>query len=170
MLFRSDGTASLWIDGERAGKSLQPASGTAGIVLGQADDCQGSARWESLTLSDLYWGMEGGDEDGDGIVNDTDVCIFDADPDQVDTDGDGKGDACDPCPLDALDDRDGDGVCDSDDATPDGDPGDEGYYDSEPHPVDTFMDQGGCGCGTGARAPVLALVLAAAAIGRRSRG
>jgi hypothetical protein len=33
-----------------------------------------------------------------------------------DFDRDGVGDACDPCPLDALDDSDGDGTCDADDA------------------------------------------------------
>src|SRR5205085_3770023 len=30
---------------------------------------------------------------------------------QSDADGDGAGDACDPCPLDAFDDADGDGAC-----------------------------------------------------------
>ena len=38
--------------------------------------------------------------------------------DALDEDGDGLPDACDPCWLDALDDSDGDGICDSDDACP----------------------------------------------------
>lgn len=40
---------------------------------------------------------------GDGIPNDVDNCIFVINPDQKDSDGDGKGDACDT-------DKDGDGV------------------------------------------------------------
>jgi hypothetical protein len=34
-----------------------------------------------------------------------------ANPDQADADGDGRGNACDACPLDAANDADGDGVC-----------------------------------------------------------
>ena len=48
---------------------------------------------------------EGCDFDGDGILDDFDNCPFDANPGQVDTDGDGFGDACD-------DDDDDDGVDD----------------------------------------------------------
>ncbi|MCC6623667.1 MAG: hypothetical protein IT385_20585 [Deltaproteobacteria bacterium] len=40
-----------------------------------------------------------------------DSCPDHADPVQSDVDGDGRGDACDPCPRDALDDADGDGAC-----------------------------------------------------------
>jgi len=45
------------------------------------------------------------DSDGDGVPDFTaagaplDNCRFDPNPDQADRDGDGKGDACDPCPL-----------------------------------------------------------------------
>jgi hypothetical protein len=39
------------------------------------------------------------DEDGDGIVDDCDVCPHIADPAQTDTDGDRVGDACDPEPT-----------------------------------------------------------------------
>ncbi len=46
------------------------------------------------------------DSDGDGVLNAADVCPFDADPAQTDTDGDRRGDACD------LDD-DGDGTGDT---------------------------------------------------------
>ena len=47
------------------------------------------------------------DSDGDGVPDFTaagarlDNCRFDPNPDQADRDGDGKGDACDPCPLKA---------------------------------------------------------------------
>jgi hypothetical protein len=37
-----------------------------------------------------------GDDDGDGLTNDIDNCPLVANPDQVDTDGNGIGDACDP--------------------------------------------------------------------------
>ena len=39
------------------------------------------------------------DEDGDGVVNASDVCPGIADPDQADGDTDGVGDACDPHPT-----------------------------------------------------------------------
>jgi Thrombospondin type 3 repeat len=46
------------------------------------------------------------DRDDDGVSDDTDNCVSVPNPDQLDTDGDGEGDACDP-------DRDGDGVDDT---------------------------------------------------------
>lgn len=45
------------------------------------------------------------DFDGDGIPDWTDRCVEVKDPDQVDEDGDGAGDACDPCA------GDGDNAC-----------------------------------------------------------
>jgi hypothetical protein len=61
----------------------------------------------------------GGDEDGDGVINDVDNCVFVANPGQEDTDiggGDGVGDACDNCPEDINpdqnDQKDGDGIGD----------------------------------------------------------
>ena len=51
------------------------------------------------------------DGDGDGIANNVDNCLDDANADQLDTDADGNGNVCD------LDD-DGDGVADSSDAFP----------------------------------------------------
>jgi hypothetical protein len=51
------------------------------------------------------------DRDDDGILNGDDVCPAVADPAQVDTDGDGAGDACD-------EDDDDDGVPDGTDAFP----------------------------------------------------
>lgn len=51
------------------------------------------------------------DADRDGIVDERDTCVNDANADQRDTDGDGKGDACDT-------DDDNDGVTDSEDPAP----------------------------------------------------
>jgi hypothetical protein len=55
------------------------------------------------------------------VPDDCDACPVDA---GNDTDGDGACDTDDPCPLDALDDSDGDGTCDSDDPCPDDNPND----------------------------------------------
>jgi hypothetical protein len=51
------------------------------------------------------------DADGDGVFGDIDNCPFIANPTQEDTDGDGLGDACDPCPSDPDNDADHDGYC-----------------------------------------------------------
>ncbi len=51
------------------------------------------------------------DDDGDGVSNVEDNCLLVANADQLDTDGDGKGDACDT-------DDDGDGVADISDNCP----------------------------------------------------
>ena len=53
------------------------------------------------------------DIDEDGILNAADNCPFNANADQVDTDANGKGDACDPP------DRDGDGILNIHDNCPD---------------------------------------------------
>jgi len=51
------------------------------------------------------------DTDRDGKANTIDNCVFDANPTQVNTDGDGSGDACDP-------DDDNDGALDAYDSAP----------------------------------------------------
>ena len=52
------------------------------------------------------------DRDSDGVANDADNCPDAVNPDQIDSDGDGKGDACDP-------DKDGDGASNETDNCPD---------------------------------------------------
>ena len=51
------------------------------------------------------------DSDSDGVCNDADNCINNANSNQANSDGDSFGDACDACPLDSLNDADGDNVC-----------------------------------------------------------
>jgi hypothetical protein len=52
------------------------------------------------------------DPDGDYVCGSVDNCPTVANANQVDTDGDGLGDACDTCPTDVANDPDADGVCD----------------------------------------------------------
>ena len=79
------------------------------------------------------------DTDGDTVFDDIDNCVMTANTDQVDTDGDGLGDACD-------DDDDGDGFADG-----------------------TGVAGGGCSTGGGHGAGSLVLLAAAALVVRRRR-
>ena len=51
------------------------------------------------------------DTDGDGVPDEGDNCPLASNPDQTDTDTDGRGDACDVCANDPNDDADSDGIC-----------------------------------------------------------
>jgi C1A family cysteine protease len=51
------------------------------------------------------------DSDGDGVLDCFDNCVLEPNYDQMDSDNDGWGDACDKCPFDKDNDKDGDGVC-----------------------------------------------------------
>ena len=103
--------------------------------------CNGAQHSSGQAMNHLFWvrskevqSAGSSDTDSDGIADDEDNCPDDANPDQIDTDGDSDGDACDAdddddtvadaadnCPLDPNPnqaDADGDGfgnICDSDD-------------------------------------------------------
>lgn len=75
-----------------------------------------------------------GDADGDGVKDDTDNCVDDANADQADADGDGQGDVCDA-------DDDNDGIPDTED-TNSKDDCKKGGYTRFVNP--TFKNQGEC--------------------------
>jgi len=70
----------------------------------------GSFVIDNLTVGNGCSGL-GPDLDADGIEDTCDNCVYDANADQADADGDGSGDICDICPNDPQDDGDEDGVC-----------------------------------------------------------
>lgn len=63
-----------------------------------------------FSLDDLVYALDLSDADRDGVLDHVDGCPGTRDTLQLDSDGDGVGDACDLFPLDALDDLDGDGI------------------------------------------------------------
>lgn len=79
------------------------------------------------------------DYDLDGVLNESDNCLWFANLDQLDSDGDGQGDVCDSCPLDTdvQTDSDGDGIGDDCDNCPN---------DSNPGQEDADEDQVGNAC------------------------
>jgi hypothetical protein len=90
---------------------------------------------------------------GGNATNCDDNCPNTSNADQADDDGDGVGNACDPCPNDSPDDSDGDGVCDSADVCSGFDDNADADGDSTPDgcdgcPMDAGKTSPGeCGCG-----------------------
>ncbi len=81
-------------------------------------DTSGSMGWNT----DIEVCINIPDADGDGIADTSDNCVNTWNNDQLDTDGDGTGDLCDPTPLgggtDPVVDTDGDGIPDGTDNCP----------------------------------------------------
>ncbi len=105
------------------------------------------------------------DFDGDGVPDASDTCTEVADPDQLDTDADGLGDACD------LDD-DGDGLADEDDNCPLVANPDQSDLDGDGVGDLCLSEAGGGGCATtGGPAGLSALLFLGVVVmlGRRRR-
>jgi len=79
------------------------------------------------------------DSDGDGLFDPWDNCPDDYNPQQVDRDGDGAGDACDP-------DDDGDGICDPGESDPSCEGSDNCLVIPNPDQTDTDGDGLGDAC------------------------
>jgi len=100
--------------GQRVCWHTQQALALGGYRCGTAVNLNSSPSFERVVYqadSDPNTCTPADDADNDGICQVDDNCPATINHDQTDTDSDGQGDACDPCPFDADDDIDGDGVC-----------------------------------------------------------
>ena len=129
------GYVSNSLDCDDTDPSVEP--GGAEACDGQRNDCN-DPNWPALLDADMDGTEDAcescidGDSDGWGDPGNPgnlcadDNCPADPNPDQADPDYDGLGTACDTCPLDDLNDEDGDGVCgDADNCPQDANPGQE---------------------------------------------
>ncbi len=87
---------------------LEPGIYTVTLV---ADDSAGNSIAESVTIrvDEFESQIPIKDTDADGVPDDVDNCPFVPNADQADFDGDGFGDVCDVCPINAGSQADGDG-------------------------------------------------------------
>ncbi|MFO0747362.1 MAG: thrombospondin type 3 repeat-containing protein [Myxococcota bacterium] len=102
--------ACAWILAALAACSSDPVELEAGQACGDGPDLDGDGR---VGACDPCPEDPLDDVDGDGVCGGVDNCPTAPNADQVDSDGDGSGDACD-CGVDS----DGDGVCDAVDPCP----------------------------------------------------
>ena len=100
--------------GQRLCWHTQQSPGLGGWRCGTNTSLNSSPSFERVVYQadvDPNTCAPGDDADNDGICQGVDNCPATINHDQTDTDGDGIGDACDTCSLDADNDIDGDGVC-----------------------------------------------------------
>ena len=137
----------------------QQSPGLGGWRCGATTGLNSSPAWERIVYeadADPSTCAPGDDDDGDGICQGVDNCPATVNHDQTDTDGDGIGDACDACDLDADNDVDGDGVCgdvdncvdvaNGDQANADGDAEGDACDTCTDSDLDGFGDPGSTSC------------------------
>ncbi|NCO96629.1 MAG: hypothetical protein GW780_04445 [Candidatus Aenigmarchaeota archaeon] len=106
---------------------LGKATKARAVFFGITNPLYWSDDAKSLFKNSVLWVLADGDEDG--ILDSKDNCRSVSNPDQLDSDGDGIGNACDLCPQEnaigydknkdgCIDDSDGDGVKDNADNCP----------------------------------------------------